>query len=58
MEINSPDQVGSDAMRIFIIVAVSVFLLGYLTSCTTTSNLAHNKPVGKIKQYVCPAYQH
>jgi len=58
MEINSPDQVGSDAMRIFVIVAVSVFLLGYLTSCTTTSSLAHTTPVGKVKQYVCPAYQH
>lgn len=57
MEINNPDKVGTDAMKVFVIVAVSVFLFGYLTSCSMSNNLAHTKPVGKIKQYVCPAYQ-
>jgi hypothetical protein len=59
MEINNPDKVGTDAMKVFVIVAVSVFLFGYLTSCSMSSNLSHNKPVGyqKIHQYTCPAYQ-
>lgn len=43
MEINSPDQVGKDALMALVVSFLAVLLLACITSCSTSNQLTHKK---------------
>jgi len=43
MEINSPDQVGKDALMAFAIAIIATLIVACMTSCSTTESISETK---------------